>query len=566
MKVIKGIKLNNRGLTIALALVLSGCGGSDSIIINPVDTDSVGTDPTFIASEFVLISSAGEVSDIDFTIDYTVGSWGTGSEITDSVYEGLDAWEVKSGSVSAEAGNWGTVLVFQDGIDGDFSLFNSIDLKLATSGGYDQYKLSISGNGVGSEVIIPVDDSNSDWQQLSIDLSQFTLNLSDIDYIAVMGIGGNIGVSKIYITDYNLVKNSSISTDTDIEDEFIFKSSDSEVTSSLIVDDDNASNIGNVIFGEWSTGTMLVDTTYNGLASWQLSAVTGWGAVLALQGDISDGTNVDNYDTDFSKYTNIKFKIASDGNFERYALSIVSKSDTYEASQEVGFNLAEQSEWNAIDIDLDSYGVDLSNVSQVVVFGVYKDGTPASQKIYITDFIAYDSGIPTLYDKDSSDDKFVFISSSEEQNDLIVDGDNTVNEGNISINDWSTGTSIDNEVVYDNLSSWRLKKGAGWGAVVAMAGDIYGGVMPYKLDFNVYSKLNFKIAADGIFTSYEIAFVTASGAELKLPITVNSDWNDISFNLADLPLNLNSINQIAIYGIGGNTGNNIYITDFNIQK
>ncbi|MCG6201090.1 hypothetical protein [Psychromonas antarctica] len=559
-----------------MALALSGCGGSDSVNTAPVNTvpantdlvntDPVNTDTIFKADEFVLISSSGATSDIDFSSGNTVGEWDTGSQISETTYDGLNAWTVTSAIKTAEQGNWGTVLVFQDGIVGDFSLFNTIKLKFATSGGYSQYKVAISANGMSKEVVLPVNDAISTWQEQSINLADFALNLSQIDYIAVMGVGGTPSVSKIYITDLQLEKESAIAIDTDTESDFVFKSSDAEVTSSLVVDDDNNSAVGNVIFGEWDTGTALASTTYHDLASWQLSAVAGWGAVLALQGDISDGLNIDNYDVDFSNYTNIKFKIASEGDFERYSLALASKTGTYEVTQEVGFTLLDQAEWNTIDINLDRYGVDLSKVSQIALFGVYKDGTPASQKIYITDFVAYDSGVINTVVKDSSDDKFVFISSSDEQVDIIVDDNNFVHDGNITINDWSTGTSFAADVVYDGLSAMELTKGAGWGAVLAMMGDIYGGVLTYDLDLTKYNTVNFKIAAAGNFTGYEIDFVTAAGAELKLPLTVNSNWTDVSFNLADLPLNLTKISQIAIYGIGGAAGDNIYITDFNITK
>jgi len=59
-----------------------------------------------------LISSSGEASDIDFSVDYPVGTWNKGSEIAETTYEGLSAWEITSGPSNAEQGNWGTVLVF----------------------------------------------------------------------------------------------------------------------------------------------------------------------------------------------------------------------------------------------------------------------------------------------------------------------------------------------------------------------------------------------------------------------------------------------------------------------
>ena len=378
-----------------------------------------------------------------------------------------------------------------------------------------------------------------------------------------MGIGGQLGVSTIHVTDFRLVKDGTIAFDNETEDNFVFISSDAGIPSDLIVDDDNNSDVGNVIFGEWSTGTAITDTNYSGLDAVQLTADGGWGAVLALQGDISDGVNIDNYDVDMSSYTNIKFKVASQGAFERYALSIVSKVGSNETAQEVAFSLANQSDWNNIDIDLAYYGVDLSNVSQMAVFGVYAGGS-ASQKIYITDMVLYDTGKVTLA-KNSSDDKFVFFSSTGEASDMIFDGDDSAHNGNTTIGEWSTGTTLTSDVTYNGLTAFELTKGAGWGAVLALMGDIYGGVQEYKLDVAQYSTINFKIAAQGAFSAYFIDFIV-DGAEFKVPVTVNSNWTDVTINVADIPLNLSKLTQIAIFGEGGGVGNKIYITDLNISK
>jgi len=561
MKIIKGFKLTNAVLLTSLTLAIAGCG-DDLVTDTSTDTtssessdDSSDTSSSYSADEFTLISSSGVTSDVDYTIDYAVGTWSTSSVIDgDASYEGESAWKITSGSSSAEEGNWGTVLVFQDGIDGDFSLFNSIDLKIATSGGYDSYKLSLSGNGVGKEIILPVDDSSIDWQSISIDLTDFALNLSDIDYIAVMGVGGTSSVSNIYVTDYSLIKDSETTIDSETEDDFVFKSSDSSIDSSLFVDDD-------VTFGEWSTGTTLTDgEIYNDLDSWMLSTSSSWGSVVALTS--SSGS----YSTDFSEYTNLKLKVASEGDFSSYEVYIGSEVDDVSSGNAVAFSLSDQSEWNQIDIDLDSFGADLSNVSQVAVYGVYTDGTAASQLLYITDLIAYDTGITTVVDKDSSDDKFVFVSSSGEDVDIIEDGDNTVHEGNITVGEWSTGTLIESDVDYDGLNGVQLTHAGGWGAVLAMMGDTYGEVQSYDIDLTEYSTVNFDIAADGAFTEYYAYFGTTVGAEAKISLSVNSDWNEVSINLDDLPLDLNKVNQIVIYGVGGVPGDNIYITDFNIAK
>ena len=543
---------------------VSGINGATGVALVEV-YELQPVEESVISEEYVLFSST-EVSNIEFS-DTTIGDWSTGSQAqSDVIYDGLLSWEVTSGTASPEAGNWGTVLVFQDGIVGDFSSFNRIDMKVATTGGYSGgYKIAISGNGVNKEIGIAVDDSITGWQSVSIDLADVPLNLSSVDWISVYGIGGQIGVSKINFTDFVIVKDEPIAFDDDTNDDFVFISSDPSVESDLIVDDDNSSDVGNVIFGEWSTGTVISSANYSGLDATQLTAGGSWGAVLALQGDISDGTNIDNYDVDFSDYTNLKFKIASEGAFERYAVTIVSNVGGNEASQEVGFGLADQAGWNEIDMDLDSYGVDLSNVSQVAVFGVYEGGSAAGQKIYITDLVMYDSG-KTSSEKPSSDEKFVFFTSTGEDIDIIVDENDFANEGNLAIGEWSTGTQLTGEVVYNGLSSFELTNGGGsWGAVLALMGDIDGDVQEYDLDVSEYSTVNFKIAATGSFSEYVINFLV-DGAEYKVPLTVTNSWTEVTIDIADIPLNLSKLTQIAIFGIGGNAGDKIYITDLNIAK
>ena len=532
-------------------MIQEGAGGGDTG--GPVAED-----------EFIVISSTGS-TDINFTPD-TVGEWSTGTVIQSEVtFDGLLGWELTSSSNSPEQGNWGTVLAFQNGIFGDFSLFNRVELKLATTGSYDGgFKVAISANGVSKEITLPINQDTSTWQSVSIDAADIPLNLSSIDWIAVYGIGGQTGVSTIYVTDFSLVKDETIAFDSETENDFVFISSDPSVPSDLIHDGDNNSDVGNIIFGEWSTGTAISDINYAGLDAIGLTAGGGWGAVFALQGDISDGINVDNYDVDMAKYTNIKFKVASQGAFERYALSIVTKVNGNETSQEVGFTLENQSQWNEIDIDLAMYGVNLSNVNQMALFGVY-DGGPASQKVYITDMVVYDSG-KVAPAKDSSDDKFVFFSSTGESSDLIFDGDDFSHNGNITMGEWSTGTVLTSDVIYNGLNAFELTRGSGsWGAVLALMGDTYGDVQEYKLDVGKYSSINFKIAAQGSFSAYFIDFIV-DGAEFKVPLTVNSSWTEVTVNVADIPLNLSKLTQIAIFGEGGGAGNKIYITDLNISK
>ena len=149
---------------------------------------------------------------------------------------------------------------------------------------------------------------------------------------------------------------------------------------------------------------------------------------------------------------------------------------------------------------------------------------------------------------------------------MIFDGDDYAHNGNMTISEWSTGTTFTSDVIYNGLNSFELKRGTGsWGAVLALMGDINGGVLEYDFDVAEYSTVNFKIAALGGFSEYTIYFLV-DGAEFKIPLTVNSNWTEVTINVADIPLNMSKLTQIAIFGVGGGAGNTIYITDLNISK
>ena len=525
----------------------------DIVLSSSSDDNSTPAD-----DEFVLISSS-QASDIAFGAN-TVGEWSTGSQITsDVIYQQRLAWGISSSSNTAAQGNWGTVLAFQDGIIGDFSEFTRLKLKLATTGGYSDYKLYISANGVSHVITLPIDDNDNAWQHISINTVDIPLSLSAIDSMVVYATGGLPGISKIYLTDFSLLQHNDVIFNDAVENDFVFISSDNSISNDLIVDNDDNSADGNVIFGEWSTDTTLSNTHYAGLNAMQLTAGGSWGAVLALQGDISDGVNIDNFDVDLANYTNIKFKMASQGAFAKYALAIVSKIGDNEVSQEIEFSLANPSNWNNIDIDLDMFGVNLSHVSQMALFGAY-DGGSATQQIYITDLIAYDTG--RTITKTSSDDKFVFFSSSGEQSDMVFDGNDLTHDGNITIGEWSTGTVISQGVTYQALSSVELTKGS-WGAVLALMGDVYGGVKQYSFDVAQYQNINFKIATTGSFSDYTLALI-ANGAEFKVPLTVTSDWTEVSIDVSEVPVDLSKLTQMVIYAAGGAAGDKFYVTDLNI--
>ena len=111
--------------------------------------------------------------------------------------------------------------------------------------------------------------------------------------------------------------------------------------------------------------------------------------------------------------------------------------------------------------------------------------------------------------KDSADDKFVIFSSGGESSDLVWDGDDFAHNGNVTMSEWSTGTTLTADATYSGLSTFQ-----------PIMGDTYGGVQEYKLDVAKYSTINFKIAAQGAFSAYFINFIV-DGTEY-IPVTIRN--------------------------------------------
>ena len=168
-------------------------------------------------------------------------------------------------------------------------------------------------------------------------------------------------------------------------------------------------------------------------------------------------------------------------------------------------------------------------------------------------------------EKPSSDDKFVILTSSNEVVDITDDQNPLVNEGNTTFSDWSTNSGLNGAATYDGLNAFEITKGDGWGAVLAVMGDVYGGVQTYAIDVAKYNTINFKIAATGAFEAYTVNFIV-DGSEFPMPLNVTTSWTDISINVADIPLDMSKLTQIAIYATAGGAGNKLYVTDFNIAK
>ena len=110
------------------AITLTVSDGTDevtqSFTINVVALPDDGNQPS--GDQFLIVSST-QTSDIDLG-ESLINEWSTGTQIASNItYQSLTSWEMTSGSMSPEAGNWGTVLAFAGGINGDFSTYINED-------------------------------------------------------------------------------------------------------------------------------------------------------------------------------------------------------------------------------------------------------------------------------------------------------------------------------------------------------------------------------------------------------------------------------------------------------
>jgi hypothetical protein len=310
--------------------------------------------------EYVLISSTGAASEL--TEDMVIGEWSTGSQINaESNHNGLAAWTITSAVVGdVNDNNWGTVLSLSGGFVGDFSEFDQLKLKIATSGGYaGGYFIKISTNGVVSaDIPLSVNDSATGWQDIEVDLANY--DLSSIESIAIFAIGGEANVSKIHIADLALGQDDSV-PDAVLQEYALISSTGAE------------SKINeNTEVGEWSTGSQINGSSnYEGLDAWSLTAGSGWGTVLALTGG---------FDGDFGDFDTLRLKIATSGGYaEGYFVNI--KSNGVESGN-IALSVSDGSRgWQDADVDLSEY--DLSSIEFIAVFAI--GGTENVSQLHIAD-------------------------------------------------------------------------------------------------------------------------------------------------------------------------------------
>lgn len=509
---------------------------------------------------FVLYDATSGFTNTDIVFsDDTIQEWSTGTVFdADDTFASKKAFRIEKGSNTPEEGNWGAVLVLQGGYERNLSEFNYVDVKVATKGGFDKYALNIASNGVGKEIQLPVDDKiNDKWQTIRLPLSDFGLEMSKVNTVAIMGVGGQAG-DAFYITDLQFVKTQAPEKDTDKARDFV------------ILDGTKAPSFAfEAGYGEWSTSSILDGkATYDNVPTWSITRgpnspeAGNWGAVIAL----THKDSVENNLVDLSNHTNLSLQVAAEGEFDKFEVFLSTYVDGNKAELKIPFALENPQAWTTIDIDLAAFGLNLAHINQIAVMGAFKPET-ANQVLYVTDFHAYDSQTDMARAKKDYGNEFVFISSTG-QADFSPDNSNFLNTGNATVNEWSTGTKIDGEASYQEHNAWKLTQpaaGSGWGAVIAFTGDDYGTLKPFDVDTNSLSKLTFKLATEGNLKEFKLALATTRGPswEVLLDPQPTAQWQTYTIDLAKAPFDVTQLMQVAVYASNNGDGvdRTFYITD-----
>ncbi|GLS91245.1 hypothetical protein GCM10007916_23140 [Psychromonas marina] len=325
-------------------------------IVNDIN-EKIDLDVQPSTKQYVLISSTGKESEINENTE--IGEWSTGSVIdAEGNYQDLDAWIITKGPDSDNS--WGSVLALTGGFEGDFSEFDKLSIKIATTGGYSGgYFIKIGSAGSESgDIALSVDDAVTGWQDAEVDLSNY--DLSSIEYISIFAIGGTAGVSKIHIADLSLGQDNSVPVEI-IEEYALISSTGAE------------SKINeNTEVGEWSTGSVIdSESNYDGLNAWMVTSGGSWGTVLAFSGG---------FDGDFSEFDELRVKIATTGGYaDGYFLKIQTNGVE---SADIPLTVSDSTTgWQDVIVDLENY--DLTSIEYITLFA--KTGAANFSKLYIAD-------------------------------------------------------------------------------------------------------------------------------------------------------------------------------------
>ncbi|MEF1231078.1 hypothetical protein QTO02_27030, partial [Vibrio fortis] len=157
---------------------------------------------------------------------------------------------------------------------------------------------------------------------------------------------GQVELADVYLSEEVVVQPST--------DEFVLITSGNE-GSDITFGDDTVQ--------EWSTGTVFNgEANYLGKNAWSItsgpkSAEDGnWGAVLVFNGGIEQ---------DLSRFTYLDVDVATEGGFEKYAVTIEANGVSKELLLPVDDSINDQ--WQSIRLDLSKFSLETSNVSSIAI-------------------------------------------------------------------------------------------------------------------------------------------------------------------------------------------------------
>ncbi|NLG84818.1 MAG: family 16 glycosylhydrolase [Firmicutes bacterium] len=161
---------------------------------------------------------------IDITIDWDNNAhngtimpdtWGSGTALnTSAAYLSKPCWEMTAGN------GWGisaAVLAMMGDIydtnklapfPADVSTYDSLEFVLATTGDFSDVKVKLAGVEKEISIAAYMTLTSTEWQTVSVPLSTFgAVDLAKTTQIAIFGLGGASGVSKLYVAEFYLKAN-----------------------------------------------------------------------------------------------------------------------------------------------------------------------------------------------------------------------------------------------------------------------------------------------------------------------------------------------------------------------
>ena len=167
---------------------------------------------------------AEDPTKIDITIDWDNNAhngtimpdtWGSGTALnTSATYLSKPCWEMT-------AGNWwgvsaAVLAMMGDIYEGnklapfpvDVSTYDSLEFVLATTGDFSDVKVKLAGLETEISIAAYMNLTSTGWQAVSVPLSAFgNVDLSKTTQIAIFGLGGTSGASKLYVAEFYLKAN-----------------------------------------------------------------------------------------------------------------------------------------------------------------------------------------------------------------------------------------------------------------------------------------------------------------------------------------------------------------------